>query len=60
MKAKINNKNAEVIKVFSSFVAIKLVDGTNNLKITGLSLGILISLLGICLLAFYLLMTKKN
>ena len=64
MKAKINNKNTEVIKVFSSFVAIKLVEGTNNLKITyyqpGLSIGILLSLLGLTLLFFFILIEKKK
>lgn len=64
MKAKINGKKVEVNKVFSTFVAIKLVEGTNNLSITfsqpGLSIGIIISLLGIVLLSLYLILLKKN
>ena len=64
MKATINNKTVEVEKVFSSFVAIKLIEGTNNLKITyyqpGLSIGILISIFGFGLLLTYILLSKKN
>lgn len=64
MKAKINNKTIEVEKVFSSFVAIKLVEGSNSLSITyyqpGFSIGLLITLLGIALLGIYILLTKKN
>ncbi len=64
LKAQINNKNVEVIKVFSSFVAIKLVEGTNELKISyfqpGFSLGLLITLMGIGLLIGYILLNKQN
>ena len=64
IKAKINGKNAKVYKVFSSFVAIQLVKGTNNISISftqkGLTGGILLSILGISLLGGYIYLEKTK
>ena len=64
MKAKINGKKVEVEKVFSTFVAIKLEKGINELKITysqpGLIIGILISIIGAALLALYIIINNKK
>ena len=58
IKAKINGNKVNVIKVFSTFVAIKLTSGINEVSITysqpGLGLGITLSLLGMGLLVLYL------
>lgn len=63
INARINGKKVEVEKVFSTFVAIKLTKGTNNIKITfsqpGLGLGISLSILGIALLVCYLVLKNK-
>jgi uncharacterized membrane protein YfhO len=64
IKAKINGKKVEVSKAFSTFVAIKLEKGINELKITysqpGLNIGILISIIGAALLAIYIIINNKK
>ena len=63
MKAKINGKKVEVEKVFSTFIAIKLSKGVNELTISysqpGLGIGITISVIGFILLALYIYMKNK-
>ncbi|MBE6143941.1 MAG: hypothetical protein E7177_08185 [Erysipelotrichaceae bacterium] len=63
IKVRINNKKVETLKVFSSFVAIKLTQGENNIKITysqkGLPLGIILSLLGLTLLVLFFIFKNK-
>lgn len=63
VNAKINNKKVDVLKVFSTFMAIKLNKGENIIKITysqpGLTIGIISTLIGGALLTLYLIFKKK-
>ena len=63
INAKINGKKVDVIKVFSSFVAIKLVEGENNLTISysqpGFGIGLTLSFIGIAMLVLYLIFKDK-
>lgn len=66
IKAKINNKKASAIEVFSTFIAIKLVAGNNNISLVfhepTLLVGASVSLVGVILLSlyYYFIEVKKH
>ena len=63
LQVKINGKYAKCEKVFSTFVAIKLNKGVNDIKITysqpGLISGISLSIIGLCLLVLFIFYKDK-
>ena len=64
VRAKVNNKNVEVLKVFDGFVGIKLEKGMNNINISysksGLIPGMFIFVLGIGLLISYFVLQDRK
>lgn len=63
MKAKNNDKDIEIIKVFDNFIGIKLNSGENNIVISyippGLKVGSILSLIGIILTILFVILKNK-
>ena len=64
IKATINRKSVDVIQVFSGFSAIKLLEGTNEIRVfftvPGFVIGVSLSLLGASLLGLYLYLKYRK
>ena len=62
-KAKINGKKAEIYRVYDDFMALKLVKGENDIKITykpvGFTAGLILSLLGFLMVILIVKFNKK-